>query len=537
MRNKTQVSRHKYQVNNMFKIQNSKSSIHNFRMTYDLRLTTIFLLLAINYQLSTINCFSQGVGINASGAPADNSALLDVSAIGKGLLLPRMTTAQRPASPRESLIIFNTDSRCFEAFNGSTWTNMWCLSGGCNPPASPTNINGTVFIPCTNSSMITYNINDVPGATSYTWKVPDNYWVISSGQGTTSITVYITGNIGHIADISVTADNNCGKSSAASLSVTVEGTPATPGPISGDSIVCGVQDVSLTKTWTIDPVPGSTLYEWGWTPLGFPDGWDLDTGQGTASLTLFVPRNASVGQINVKAGNACGWSDVRTFKVTVKNPCFECGTSTVKDADGNSYNTVQIGTQCWLKENLNVGTRINGNGANNQANNGIIEKFCYGDDVNNCNVYGGLYQWNEMMQYVTTEKAQGICPAGWHIPSDLEWYTMENYLDPTVNDPAATGPRGTDAGGKLKEAGLTHWGANNDGATNESGFTGLGGGWRNEFDLIFYDLNSNGYWATSTLKPTNSNQSWYHSLINWSATTVRYNITRSVPLSVRCIKD
>ncbi len=72
------------------------------------------------------------------------------------------------------------------------------------------------------------------------------------------------------------------------------------------------------------------------------------------------------------------------------------GTSTVTDADGNVYNTVQIGNQCWMKENLKVGTRING--SQNMSDNGFVEKYCYNNDPANCDVYGGLYQWDEMVQ-------------------------------------------------------------------------------------------------------------------------------------------
>jgi len=81
--------------------------------------------------------------------------------------------------------------------------------------------------------------------------------------------------------------------------------------------------------------------------------------------------------------------------------------------EGKTYTTIQIGTQCWLKENLDVGTRIDGslNQTNNSPTN-IIEKYCYGDDPNNCTTYGGLYQWGEAMQYATTEGARGICPEG-----------------------------------------------------------------------------------------------------------------------------
>lgn len=94
---------------------------------------------------------------------------------------------------------------------------------------------------------------------------------------------------------------------------------------------------------------------------------------------------------------------------------FTCGDQ-VQYA-GQTYNTVQIGTQCWFKENLNVGTMIPG--GQMQTNNGVIEKHCYNNIEATCALYGGLYQWDEMMQYATSEK--GICPSGWHVPDITEW--------------------------------------------------------------------------------------------------------------------
>jgi hypothetical protein len=81
---------------------------------------------------------------------------------------------------------------------------------------------------------------------------------------------------------------------------------------------------------------------------------------------------------------------------TLYDPCD--GISSILYS-GQIYNTVAIGYQCWLKENLNIGTRING--SQNQTDNGIIEKYCYDDNESNCDEYGGLYQWDEMMQYTT----------------------------------------------------------------------------------------------------------------------------------------
>jgi uncharacterized protein (TIGR02145 family) len=119
-----------------------------------------------------------------------------------------------------------------------------------------------------------------------------------------------------------------------------------------------------------------------------------------------------------------------------------------------------------MAENLNVGTKINSTSDGQlQTDNEILEKYCYNNDIANCNIYGGMYEWNEAMQYDTTEGAQGICPDGWHIPTDAEWTTLTTFLGGE-----------SVAGGKMKEAGFAHWYSPNTGATNESGFTGLPGG-------------------------------------------------------------
>ena len=99
--------------------------------------------------------------------------------------------------------------------------------------------------------------------------------------------------------------------------------------------------------------------------------------------------------------------------------------------DGKVYNTVLIGDQCWLRENLDVGTIVTG--SQNQTDNGIIEKYCYDDNPDNCNTYGGLYQWNEAMQYVTSQGAKGICPTGWHVPTLSEFMTLGSTVVGNAN--------------------------------------------------------------------------------------------------------
>src|ERR1035437_4659516 len=147
--------------------------------------------------------------------------------------------------------------------------------------------------------------------------------------------------------------------------------------------------------------------------------------------------------------------------------------------NGETYHTVQIGSQCWLKENLNVGVMINS--AKNQTNNHVIEKYCYQNDPANCSKYGGLYQWNEAMQYSSdTLKVKGICPSGWHLPDTSEF----NKLTAAVNKNSKS----------LKAVGQ------GDGAgvgTNNSGFSALLSGSRN-LNGIFYGIKSYTYFWIST---------------------------------------
>jgi hypothetical protein len=94
---------------------------------------------------------------------------------------------------------------------------------------------------------------------------------------------------------------------------------------------------------------------------------------------------------------------------------------------GKTYHSIILGNQTWLKENLDVGDIILSN--QDQTNNRKIEKYCYNDSSINCDKYGGLYQWDEAMQYDTTENIQGICPTGWHIPSKTQLQTLMNFIN------------------------------------------------------------------------------------------------------------
>ncbi|MCD4772442.1 MAG: T9SS type A sorting domain-containing protein [Bacteroidales bacterium] len=197
--------------------------------------------------------------------------------------------------------------------------------------------------------------------------------------------------------------------------------------------------------------------------------------------------------------------------------------------EGQVYNTVLIGNQCWLKENLNVGTMING--SNNQTNNSTIEKYCYDNNSANCDEYGGLYQWDEMMQYTTQQGTQGICPNGWHLPNDDEWCTLTQYIDPTVNC-NTTGWSGADCGYKIKST--SGWYSNGNGS-NTYGFEALPGGYYRYYYGGFDTIEKSATFWSST---ENGSDAWYWTFYYGHDGVYRnYGNYEDYGFSVRCVQD
>ncbi len=186
------------------------------------------------------------------------------------------------------------------------------------------------------------------------------------------------------------------------------------------------------------------------------------------------------------------------FEITDGLPCP--GTPTVTDYEGNTYKTIQIGNQCWMKENLNY-----------DADSG---SWCYDNDSSNCTTYGRLYNW---------ETALTVAPAGWHLPTDDEWVTLTDYLG-GVNV----------AGGKMKETGTAHWNSENIGATNSSGFTALAGGYRHN-NGSFLDMGIDAYFWSAT--EYDGSDAWIRCLYYYSAVVYRSTSYKSYGYSVRCVKD
>ena len=174
-------------------------------------------------------------------------------------------------------------------------------------------------------------------------------------------------------------------------------------------------------------------------------------------------------------------------------------------------------------------------GSQTQKANGIIEKYCYDNDTNNCGIYGGLYQWREMMQYTTQQGAQGICPPGWHLPTHEESKVLEGAVDSQygighpVWDQSETW-RGFDAGANLKTT--SAWICNN--GTDLFGFSVKPGGIR-YVDATFLYLGEYGDWYTSV---ETINGAWSHGVASWFYGEVsQWDDPKVIGDGVRCIRD
>jgi uncharacterized protein (TIGR02145 family) len=201
----------------------------------------------------------------------------------------------------------------------------------------------------------------------------------------------------------------------------------------------------------------------------------------------------------------------------------------INDVEGNTYKTIKIGTQIWMAENLRT-TKYRNNisipniSDNTQWQNNATGAWSYyNNDATNNNPYGKLYNW------YAVNNSNGICPTGWHVPTDAEWTTMINVLDPN----AAGGVNVNTAGGKMKSTGTQYWISPNTGATNSSGFSGLSGGER--YGVVFNGIGSFGRWWSSTENKTGN--AWYRNLFYLEGDVSRSGNYKSNGCSVRCLRD
>jgi len=207
---------------------------------------------------------------------------------------------------------------------------------------------------------------------------------------------------------------------------------------------------------------------------------------------------------------------------------------TVTDVDGNIYRAVAIGDQAWMAQNLRT-TRysdsttiahVTDDRAWTQLGAGA---WCnYDNEPANEAIYGKLYNW-----YAAANPK--ICPQGWHIPTDAEWQQLELVLGMAADEVNATDYRGgvQQVGGKMKAT--TLWQSPNTGATNESGFSGLAGGFRSSLDGSFDLLGFNGYWWSASKSVADS--AWGRYLNFGGAGVGKYDFDERDALCLRCVRD
>jgi uncharacterized protein (TIGR02145 family) len=266
--------------------------------------------------------------------------------------------------------------------------------------------------------------------------------------------------------------------------------------------------VSFTSCFdTITTINAKPIKLKGGIPLG-----GTYSGPGVNSITgVYTPALAGIGTHTITYAytnvNMC--TAAKSISIhNLPSSILPCGNPITDPRDSKIYQTVQIGSQCWMSSNLNYGMILTS--FQDQRDNCVAEKYCYNDNPANCTNFGGLYQWDELMLFDETPAGQGFCPPGWHIPSENEWNTLfANYINNAF------------AGSPLKYSGFSGFNALLSGARH------INKGW----DLKGY---ATFFWSSTPLGPT---KAWAHGLNDTDMSVSIYPSARVNAFSVRCLKD
>ena len=231
----------------------------------------------------------------------------------------------------------------------------------------------------------------------------------------------------------------------------------------------------------------------------------------------------------------------------VVTPSFTCGTSTVTDVDGNVYNTVSIGTQCWTKQNLKVSKYNDGTSIplNNTYTSGSVSTVWQGlttgaytiydneaSSGTNATNYGFLYNWYASKGITTTGSTsyKNLCPTGYHVPKDSDWNKLVKFIDSGA-DTTINGSTSTSAGTKLKKNDAL-WTTNI--GTDDFGFSALPGGYRWPDGRFDYVRDEATFWSATQFA---SSLAWQFSLVDSPGDAYRGFSSKSYGSSVRCLRD
>jgi len=290
------------------------------------------------------------------------------------------------------------------------------------------------------------------------------------------------------------------------------GNPATSNPVS--MLVVEAPEVTFTPCFdTITATNAKPILLRGGIPLGGAySGTGITVQPGEYGLRYsFNPSLAGPGthQITYSYTNFANCEASATINVfNFPFSIFNCGDSLTDIRDNRKYPTIQLGSQCWLAANLNYGIQISG--SQSQRDNCIPEKYCYNDIPALCALSSALYQWDELMRYEDSEEIQGLCPPGWHVPSETEWNQLFAFYQNNAF-----------AGAPLKYTGYSGFNAFLNGAML------LNRDW-------YYPAFAAFFWSSTSHGPF---KAWAHGLNEYNYSVSFYPALRSNAFSVRCLMD
>ena len=377
-----------------------------------------------------------------------------------------------------------------------------------NPlPSAAGTISGSNTV-CQGQNGVAYSIPGISNANSYQWILPIGATIIS-GNSSHSILVNFSSSATS-GILQVQGENYCGLG-AASQEFLVQVNPLPDTAYAGPDQVVVNDTIALLQANA--PAYGSGT-------------WSVANGPGGSFQDIHNPNTEFYGQLeesyelNWTLSNSCG-SSVDVIHIEFALPAWLCGDQLVDSRDGQSYNTTQIGNQCWMAQNLNYGTMIDG--ATVSTNNNTVEKYCYLNLTSNCTAKGGLYSWDEAMEYSIQPGATGICPSGWHMPTDDEWKILEMALGMSqAQADLINAWRGTNQGAQMMVGGGSGYECLLSGRRQPGGTFGL----NNSYEYM---------WTSNEYSSTNS---WRRCLRTSDDKVGRWNtFPKDFGFSIRCVKD
>lgn len=438
-----------------------------------------------------------------------------------------------PGTATEGDVFYDANSHSIKFFNGTEWRELGSTSSS-NPPSV-----STVSIPALtifwSSCVVNANISNQGGSaiiqsgvrysTIPFFDTNTGGVFVSSSPGVGNFSVTMTGLAqNRLYYVRAFAVNSQGTSLGNMMTFTTPAFSALPTVATSPAL--NITETSANSGGSVT-LPGGYALDavgicWSITPNPTIANSTLPgtIGLGTfvSNLTGLVTNTTYYLKAYATNANGTAYGNEVVFKTA-------SGITSVTDIDENIYNTVQIGTQTWLKENLKTTRYRDGSTIANITDQTAwaaltTGAYCWydNDGVTNKNTYGALYNYYAIID------SRNLCPTGWHVPSDVEWTALSNYLG---GDKVSAG--------KLKEAGTTHWLNPNIGADNSSGFTALPCGYRDP-NFGFDGITNYVEFASSSPSDTPI-YLWVRYLINSNTVTLRAFDYKSGGFGVRCLKD